>query len=133
MHAQRRRKQYLWCWIFVLPTTLFYAGFQAWPILSSFYYSMLDWSGISSSKTFVGLANGPISLDINNDIVYKEAHVNGCTGRLMYQTWYDCQALLESGRFDIEKIIGGVYPMESFEEAFQAIKRGTPGKMLLIP
>ena len=57
MHAQRRRKQYLWCWIFVLPTTLFYAGFQAWPILSSFYYSMLDWSGISSSKTFVGLAN----------------------------------------------------------------------------
>ena len=57
MHAQRRRKQYIWCWIFVLPTTLFYIGFQAWPILSSFYYSMLDWSGISSSRTFVGLAN----------------------------------------------------------------------------
>lgn len=83
--------------------------------------------------TFVGLANGPVSLDINNDIVYKEAHINGSTGRLMYQTWYDCQALLESGRFDIEKIIGGVYPLEAYEEAFQAIKSGTPGKMLLIP
>ena len=41
----------------VLPTTLFYAAFQAWPILSSIYYSTLDWSGISSKKTFVGLAN----------------------------------------------------------------------------
>lgn len=57
MYAKRRRKQFFWCWLFVLPTTLFYAAFQAWPILSSIYYSTLDWSGISSKKTFVGLAN----------------------------------------------------------------------------
>lgn len=57
MHAKQRRKRYIWCWLFVLPTTLFYAGFQLWPILSSFYYSTLDWSGISSDKTFVGLQN----------------------------------------------------------------------------
>jgi len=57
VYAKRRRKQFFWCWLFVLPTTLFYAAFQAWPILSSIYYSTLDWSGISSKKTFVGLAN----------------------------------------------------------------------------
>ena len=57
MYAKRRRKQFFWCWLFVLPTTLFYAAFQAWPILSSIYYSTLDWSGISSKKNFVGLAN----------------------------------------------------------------------------
>lgn len=57
MYAKRRRKQFFWCWLFVLPTTLFYAAFQAWPILSSIYYSTLDWSGISSKKTFVGLEN----------------------------------------------------------------------------
>lgn len=57
MYAKRRRKQFFWCWLFVLPTTLFYAAFQAWPILSSIYYSTLDWSGISSKKTFVGLDN----------------------------------------------------------------------------
>lgn len=57
MYAKRRRKQFFWCWLFALPTTLFYAAFQAWPILSSIYYSTLDWSGISSKKTFVGLAN----------------------------------------------------------------------------
>ena len=57
MYAKRRRKQFFWCWLFVLPTTLFYAACQAWPILSSIYYSTLDWSGISSKKNFVGLAN----------------------------------------------------------------------------
>ena len=57
MYAKRRRKQFFWCWLFVLPTTLFYAAFQAWPILSSIYYSTLDWSGISSQKNFVGLDN----------------------------------------------------------------------------
>lgn len=47
----------LWCWLFVLPTVILYMGFQGWPILSSIYYSMLDWSGISTVKTFVGLDN----------------------------------------------------------------------------
>ncbi|WP_320930746.1 sugar ABC transporter permease [Hungatella sp.] len=32
-------------------------GFQGWPILSSIYYSALNWSGISSDKSFVGLGN----------------------------------------------------------------------------
>lgn len=57
MHAKRKRCQYIWCWLFVLPTTLLYIGFQAWPILASLYYSTLDWSGIGSDKVFVGLSN----------------------------------------------------------------------------
>lgn len=83
--------------------------------------------------TLVGLSNKPISLDINNDIIYKEAKVNGVTGRLMYQTWYDCVSLIKSGKFDLHKIVGGIYPMKDYEQAFQAIKDGKPGKMLLIP
>lgn len=51
------RKKYFWCYLFILPTILFYLGFQGWPILSSIYYSTLDWSGISTQKKFVGMAN----------------------------------------------------------------------------
>ena len=57
MYKKRRIRQYIWCWIFILPTTLFYLGIQGWPILSSIYYSALNWSGISSDKAFVGLGN----------------------------------------------------------------------------
>ena len=84
--------------------------------------------------TLVGLANGDIPIDINNAIVYKEARVNGTTGRLMYKTWCQCMELLaRSDKFNIEPIIGGVYPMAKFDDAFQALAEGAVGKMILIP
>lgn len=57
MKATKRRQQYIWCWLFILPTTLFYIGFQAWPIISSVYYATLDWSGIGRNRRFVGIKN----------------------------------------------------------------------------
>lgn len=83
--------------------------------------------------TFVGLANGSIALELNDDIIYKEAVINGVTGRLMYKTWYQCDKLLQSGKFDMSPVIGGEYALEEYEKAFAAIKSGAPGKMLLIP
>lgn len=50
----------------------------------------------------MGLSNDRIPLDVNNDIIYKEAQVNGVTGRLMYKTWYDCERLLKTGRIDVQ-------------------------------
>jgi N-acetylglucosamine transport system permease protein len=39
-----------------LPLALF-LGFVVWPILQSFWYSLTDWSGFSSTMNFVGLRN----------------------------------------------------------------------------
>lgn len=81
----------------------------------------------------VGLPNGKISLDLTEDIIYKEATVIGSTGRLMYKTWEQCVSLIRSGKFDITPVIAGSYPLREFQKAFNAIKSGAPGKMLLIP
>lgn len=54
---KERIKLNVWCWIFMLPTVSLYIAFQGIPILSSIFYSTLDWSGMSSSATFIGLAN----------------------------------------------------------------------------
>lgn len=53
----KRIKLNLWCWAFMSMTVLFYAAFQGYPILCSIYYSFLDWSGLTSKFTFVGLGN----------------------------------------------------------------------------
>lgn len=45
------------CYLFMLPALVLGAMFTAYPIIASYYYSALDWSGITSVKTFVGLAN----------------------------------------------------------------------------
>lgn len=61
--SKRRKKKKekiilnLWCWIFLLPTLIFYILFQGWPIISSIYYSFLNWSGLTSYAEFVGLNN----------------------------------------------------------------------------
>lgn len=47
----------IWCWAFMLPAVVLYALFTGWPILLSFYYSLLDWSGMIGQSKFIGLAN----------------------------------------------------------------------------
>ena len=43
--------------IFIGPALLVYAVFVLYPIFSTFYYSLFDWSGIDSGVTFTGLFN----------------------------------------------------------------------------
>ena len=79
----------------------------------------------------VGLPGGSLTLDATNGIIYKEAKVVGVTGRLMYQTWFECEKLLKTPGFDLKPALGGIYPLEKFEDAFQALFSGAPGKMVL--
>lgn len=83
--------------------------------------------------TLVGLPNEPVALNLTDAIIYKEATVLGVTGRLMYKTWWQCTELLKSGKLDLKPVIGGIYKLADYEQAFDAIKNGATGKMLLIP
>lgn len=46
-----------WCWLFMALAVGFYILFQGYPIICSIQYSLLDWSGMTSSATFIGLDN----------------------------------------------------------------------------
>lgn len=43
--------------LFVLPALFFYGTFNVLGIIKTFYYSTMDWKGISANKVFVGMAN----------------------------------------------------------------------------
>lgn len=43
--------------LFVLPALLFYGTFNVVGIVRTFFYSFMDWKGISASRTFIGLGN----------------------------------------------------------------------------
>ena len=51
----------------------------------------------------------------------------------MYQTWKECEEILESDDFHLDAVVGGIYPLESFQSAFDDIQAGKPGKMILVP
>lgn len=54
---KRKRNITFWCWLFLSPMLVMYILFQAYPIMSNVFYSLLDWSGLSQNAVFVGLDN----------------------------------------------------------------------------
>lgn len=85
--------------------------------------------------TFVmlGIPPGPIELDINRHIIFKQARVVGVTGRHIFDTWDTMIELLESGKVDISFIITHQLAMDQFGEGIEAMKKGAAGKIILDP
>lgn len=81
----------------------------------------------------VGLPSSEISFSFADNVIYKEATVIGVTGRLMYQTWEQCEWVLQDPSFHLDTVIGGTFALKDYEKAFEQISLGVPGKMLLIP
>ncbi len=44
-------------YLFLIPGLLIFGAFILWPMLASFYYSTLDWTGFGENAKFVGLKN----------------------------------------------------------------------------
>ena len=67
---------------------------------------------------------GPQHMDFNLDpLVQKAVTLQGCFSHL-YSTWERALALLSSGQIDLTPIIGGVYPLDEWEEAFEQMEAG---------
>ncbi len=74
--ARKKRERHsvnLWCWLFMSLTLIFYIVFQGYPIICSIQYSLLDWSGLTSSADFAGLGN---YLELINDSLFWNAFIN---------------------------------------------------------
>jgi threonine 3-dehydrogenase len=83
--------------------------------------------------SLLGLPKEPFELDWNRLLIFKGITLHGIIGRRMYQTWYQMDNLLRSGRLDIRPAITHVMPMEKFEEAIALLKSGHAGKVVLVP
>lgn len=55
--SPRRRTNARWCYLFVLPSLVLAGMFTFWPMVASWYYSALDWSGFGTTGEFIGLDN----------------------------------------------------------------------------
>lgn len=52
-----RLRNSVWPWVFLLPTALMFGAYTLWPVVASWWYSLLSWNGFEAQKTFVGLQN----------------------------------------------------------------------------
>lgn len=80
--------------------------------------------------TLAGLPDKDVTLDIVDGIIYKEAKILGVTGRRMYDTWWQVEDLLKLDKFRLEPVIGGIYDLADFSQAFADLHSGLPGKVI---
>ena len=63
-------------------------------------------------------------------VIFNMIAIKGIYGREMYETWYKMTVLLESG-VDIAPVITHRFPWNEFETAFEAMRSGNTGKVIL--
>lgn len=83
--------------------------------------------------SLTGLPSATVELDTPVDIIYKEATVYGTTGRLMWDTWWRMQTLLDSGKFDPMPAITHRLPLAEVGKGVELARTGQAGKVLLYP
>jgi threonine 3-dehydrogenase len=83
--------------------------------------------------SLLGLPTRPVTLDLTDQVIFKEARLYGVTGREIYRTWQQTSTLLGTGMVDASPVITHRFPLERFEEAFDVMLSGRSGKIILLP
>ena len=83
--------------------------------------------------SMLGLPTEPFELDWNRLVIFKGITLHGIIGRRMYDTWYQMDQLMGSGRLDIRPAITHVMDMEKFDDAIALLREGKAGKVVLVP
>jgi len=90
---------------------------------------MLDNMCHGGKVALLGIQGGDIAIDWN-EVIFKGLTVKGIYGREMYETWYMMTSMLQSG-LDISPVITHRFPYTEFEQAFEVMRSGQSGKVVL--
>ena len=83
------------------------------------------------TAALLGIPSDSININLAERIIFKGLTVLGINGRTMFETWYQTQALVKSGRVDLRPIITHVLPFEDFDRAFELMRSGEAAKIVL--
>jgi threonine 3-dehydrogenase len=83
--------------------------------------------------SLLGLPSRPVTLDLNALVIQKGITMHGIFGRRMFETWEDTRRLLGEGLVDVGPLITHRVGLEDFEEAFQLLRHGECGKIVMFP
>ena len=81
----------------------------------------------------LGLPEEPVTIDIAEHVIFKEARIFGVTGRELFRTWEQTSTLLATGMVDPTPVITHRFGLEEYEQAFDAVTSGRSGKVILLP
>lgn len=81
----------------------------------------------------VGLPTKNVELDLANDLIYREIEFTGISGRRIWKTWEDFAMVMKGPYFKADLVTGNSYPLSEYEKAFDEVRTGAAGKVILCP
>ncbi len=106
----------------------FDVGFEMSGIPSAFQ-DMVQNMFHGSRIALLGIPTEQFAIDWKT-VVFNMLHIKGIYGRQMYETWYQMSVLIETG-VNISPVITHRFPYKDFEKAFEVIRSGNSGKVIL--
>lgn len=79
----------------------------------------------------LGLPKGDVAINFNDHVIFKGARIIGINGRRMYETWYQAEDLILSGKVNMGPIITHEIPLRDFEKGFKLMQAGEAIKVIL--
>ncbi|MGA2571541.1 MAG: L-threonine 3-dehydrogenase [Terracidiphilus sp.] len=83
--------------------------------------------------SLLGIPSRPFELDFARDIIFKGATVQGINGRKMFETWFQMEALLATGRLNLEPVITHRLKLSEFNKAMALLESGEAIKVVMRP
>jgi threonine 3-dehydrogenase len=90
-------------------------------------FSLLRTGGRAS---LLGIPSRPVEMDLAREIIFKGATVQGINGRKMFETWFQMEALLASGKLNLEPVITHRLKLSEFAQAMEFLKSGEAIKVV---
>ncbi|HEX7608872.1 MAG TPA: L-threonine 3-dehydrogenase [Candidatus Cryosericum sp.] len=81
--------------------------------------------------SMLGLPERPVTIDLTNEVIFKEIRIYGITGRKIFSTWQTVSRLLASRIVDPSPAITHQLKFEDWQTGMDAMVAGTCGKVVL--
>ena len=91
--------------------------------------SMLAVMNNGGRVALLGIPSEAVPIDVNQ-IIFRGLTLKGIYGREMFETWYRMGTMLQSG-LDISPVITHRFPADRFAEAFEVVRSGDCGKVVM--
>lgn len=91
--------------------------------------SMLEVMNHGGRIALLGIPDREVSIDFDK-VIFRGLVLKGIYGREMFETWYRMGVMLQSG-LDISPVITHRFPAAQFADAFEVVRSGQCGKVVL--
>lgn len=95
----------------------------------SAFNQLLDVMNHGGKVAVLGIPPGDVRLHVG-EVIFKGLTMRGIYGRRIFETWYKMSAMLQSG-LDISSVITHRFDADDFEKAFELVRSGQSGKVLM--